>query len=133
VAIEPDLDLIPGIRRARCCQAFSNQIADAIEELCLDGEWLDIITQIADPHIDPELGVAIGPVEIGVDLEVADVEIVPRVEGDIAEDAADAPEVLALEIGAVRVTVDLERDHVLARHQIPGPWLYPTSWPLTHR
>ncbi len=73
-----------------------------------------------DPQRQFETGILIVRIEEGVDLEVADVQVGDREQEDIAKDAAEAPEVLALEIGAVAVAIDLGRHDVLAGLQVRG-------------
>ena len=71
-----------------------------------------------DRYVQP--AVPVGRVEAGLDLEIADADLGRGVEIDVALDAGQPPEVLALEIGAVRPAVDLDGQDVLARLEEPG-------------
>ena len=62
-----------------------------------------------------ERGIAVLRVEVGLDEEIAYVDLRRAPEGDVAEDAAEAPHVLVFQVAAGAEAIDLDGDHVLAR------------------
>jgi len=71
-------------------------------------------------HIDREEAVPVEGIEISPGPKIADARLRGAVQKDIALDTADAPEILAFEIGAVRPAIDLEGDRVFAGPEVFG-------------
>ena len=77
-------------------------------------------TEVLQPSLDPEDGVAVVRVQLGPELEVADVDGRRRKKIDVPEDAAQPPEVLAFEVGPVGISVDLDGQNVPAGPEEAG-------------
>ena len=90
-------------------------LARRVEERGLDREALLGGGGVADRHGQPEGGVLVLRVQVGDHAEVLDMQGLGGPEDHVAEDPAQAPEVLALQVGPVGEAVDLDREEVLAR------------------
>jgi hypothetical protein len=74
-----------------------------------------LIAVIAHHGGDLHRGVAIGGIQIGFDEEIAHMHLRRAPESDVAEDAAQAPHVLILQVTARTEAIDLDGQQVLAR------------------
>ena len=77
-----------------------------------------LIAVIADGGADLHRGILILRIEVGADAEIADVHLGRAPERDVAEDAAQPPHVLILQVAARAVAIDLDGDEVLARLEV---------------
>ena len=104
----------PGATRPRVMSVNAAARPSAIEQRGLQGERT-CSSRDAFPTstLTPSRASLVVGVEIRHHREVPDVERLDRPQGHVAVDPGEAPEVLALEVRAVRVPVHLHREQVL--------------------
>ena len=76
-----------------------------------------VVSQFHDEH---HRAIAVVPVEVGLDEEVADVDLGRTPERHVPKDPRESPHVLVLEVAAHAEAVDLDGQQVFTRSYIPG-------------